>query len=169
MHEKFCIVSDFPEILRVDEQNRPHSEVGPSHRWRDGWSLYHWHGVRVPAHWIENRAGLDPREVIAAENVEQRAAGAQLVGWPKMLDVLDAKTIDKHENPLIGELIELTLPGLDRPGRFLKAHCPRNGTIVEGVPYESDIDGKPIDTVIGAQAWRLGDTENNYRPPEIRT
>ena len=48
MHEEFCIVSDFPEVLRVDDQNRPHCEDGPSHRWSDGWSLYHWHGVRIP-------------------------------------------------------------------------------------------------------------------------
>jgi len=48
LHEDFCMVSDFPEILLKDEQNRPHCENGPSHKWRDGWSLYHWHGVSIP-------------------------------------------------------------------------------------------------------------------------
>ena len=46
MHEEFCIVSDFPEHIKVDDQNRPHCESGPSHRWRDGWELYHLCGVR---------------------------------------------------------------------------------------------------------------------------
>jgi hypothetical protein len=163
------MVCDFPEILKVDEQNRPHSEAGPSHRWRDGWSLYHWHGVRVPAHWIEDREHLDPREVIRAENVEQRAAGAAIVGWPKMLQVLKARVIHDSGSPTIGQLIELDLPGLAEPGRFLKAECPRNGTIVEGVPRVSDIDNLPIDTALAAQAWRIGDPQAEYIHPPRRT
>ena len=169
MHEEFCIVSDFPEVLRVDAQNRPHCENGPSHRWRDGWSLYHWRGVKVPAHWIEDRENLDPAEVIKCKNVEQRAAGAEIVGWPKMLAVLGAKTIDDSGSPDIGELIEMTLPGLDQPGRFLKARCPRNGIIVEGVPYVSDIDGKAIDTALAAQAYLDGESQADYQHPARRT
>jgi hypothetical protein len=49
MHPKFCIVSDRPEFIKIDENRRPHCESGPSHQWRDGWKLYHWHGVAVPA------------------------------------------------------------------------------------------------------------------------
>ena len=169
MHEDFCIVSDFPEVLRVDKESRPHCENGPSHRWRDGWSLYHWHGVRVPDHWIEDRENLDPAEVLRAENVEQRAAGAAIVGWPKMLSVLQAKVVDDSGSGDIGQLIEMTLPGLDRPGRFLKACCPRNGVIVEGVPYVSDVDGLPIETAIAAQAWRIGDPQSEYQHPPRRT
>jgi|GEM_PF-4967980 len=142
---------------------------GPSHLWRDGWVLYHWHGVKVPAHWIENRETLDPNEVIRAENVEQRAAGAAIIGWPRMLSVLKAKVINDSGNGDIGQLIELTLPGLPEPGRFLKAECPRNGIIVEGVPRISDIDGLPIDTALAAQAWRIGDPQSEYMHPPRRT
>jgi hypothetical protein len=169
MHEEFCMVCDFPEFIKVDDQNRPHCENGPSHRWRDGWSLYHWHGVRVPAHWIENRDTVDPAEIIKAKDVEQRAAGAAIIGWPRMLSVLKSRTINKHDNPEIGELIELTLPGLREPGRFLKAVCPRNGLIVEGVPRVSDIDNLPIETAIAAQAWRLGDPASEFQIPPRRT
>jgi hypothetical protein len=169
MHEEFCIVSDFPATLLVDEQNRPHCETGPSHRWRDGWALYHWHGVKVPDHWIENRVNLDPAEVLKSENVEQRAAGAAIIGWPKMVKKLKRKIIDGNPDTDIGALVELTLPGLEMPGRFLQAVCPRNGTIVEGVPRESDIDGLPINTVIAAQAWRDGLPASEYQHPIFRT
>jgi hypothetical protein len=169
MHPEFCIVSDFPEFIHVDDENLPHCETGPSHRWRDGWSLYHWHGVSVPAHWIENRATLDPAEVIRAENVEQRAAGAAIIGWPRMLSVLNQRIINDSGDEDIGSLIELTLPGLDEPGRFLKARCPRNGLIVEGVPPVSDIDGLPIETALAAQAWRIGDPQSEYQHPPQRT
>ena len=49
VHEEFCIVCDRPEVLTIDDQNRPHNATGPSHRWRDGWALYYWHGMRIPA------------------------------------------------------------------------------------------------------------------------
>ncbi|WP_288972190.1 DUF6745 domain-containing protein, partial [uncultured Mesorhizobium sp.] len=133
MHEEFCIVSDFPEVLRVDDQNRPHCENGPSHRWSDGWSLYHWHGVRVPAEWIENRKTINPAEILRAENVEQRAAGCDIVGWARMLDALPHKIIDSHEDPQCGDLIEVTLPGLPEPELYLKFECPRNGQMMEAV------------------------------------
>jgi hypothetical protein len=152
-----------------DDQNRLHSEVGPALEYRDGFAIHAWHGVPVPAHWIENRKTIDPAEIIKAPNAEQRAAGAAIVGWPRMLAVLKSKTIDRHGNPEIGELIELTLPGLREPGRFLKAVCPRNGLIVEGVPRVSDIDNLPIETAIAAQAWRIGDPQSEFQIPPRRT
>jgi hypothetical protein len=124
-----------------------------------GWGISSWHGVRVPDEWISERKTLDPNVVIKADNVEQRAAGAAIVGWPKMLSVLKSKTINDSGNDDIGQLIEMNLPGLREPGRFLKAVCPRNGIIVEGVPRISDIDGLPINTALAAQAWRIGDPQ----------
>lgn len=86
-----------------------------------------------------------------------------------MLSVLKAKVINDSGSPDIGQLIELNLPGLREPGRFLKAECPRNGTIVEGVPRISDIDGLPIETALHAQAWRIGDPLSEYQHPTVRT
>jgi hypothetical protein len=169
MHPDFCMISDRPALLTVDEQNRPHGETGPFCRWRDGTALYSWHGARVPAHWIEHRSELDPNEVVKHENVELRAAGAAIIGWPRMLSVLDAKVIDDSGSDDIGQLIELKLPGLREPGRFLKARCPRNGWIVEGVPRVSDIDGLSIETALHAQAWRIGDRLSDYQHPPQRT
>ena len=168
MHADFCMISDRPEVLTVDEQNRPHGESGPFCRWRDGSALYAWHGARVPARWIEHRAELDPNEVIKAENVEHRAAGAAIVGWPKMLSVLKSKVVDDSGSRDVGQLIELRLPGLSEPGRFLKADCPRNGVIVEGVPRVDDY-GVPIETALHAQAWRVGLHPSEYAHPEVRT
>ncbi|MDE2101776.1 MAG: hypothetical protein KGL39_31305, partial [Patescibacteria group bacterium] len=168
-HENILAISDRPFLLNQDERGRLHSEVGPSIAYRDGWALHHWHGTVVPAHWIERRAELDPGEVLKSSNVEQRAAGAAIVGWPKMVTKLKRKIIDGNPDTDLGALIELTLPGLPEPGRFLQAKCPRNGTIVEGVPRVSDIDGLPINTVIAAQAWRVGDPQSEYEHPPCRT
>jgi len=169
IHPDFCMISDRPEVLLVDDQNRPHCDNGPFCRWRDGSAIYAWHGTFVPAKWIEQRETIEPAEILRERDVELRAAGAAIVGWARMLSVLKCKVIDDSGSPDVGQLIELTLPGLDEPGRFLKAACPRNGIIVEGVPYVSDIDNLPINTAIAAQAWRIGDPQSEYAHPPMRT
>ena len=168
-HENVLAISDRPSVLHRDENNRLHCETGPAIAYRDGWSIYYWHGVSVPAEWIEKRATLDPAEVLKSENVEQRAAGAAIIGWPKMVSRLKRKVIDGDPDTDMGALIELTLPGLREPGRFLQAICVRNGTIVEGIPRVSDIDGKPIETALAAQAWRVGDPQSEYEHPPTRS
>jgi len=168
-HENVLAISDRPAVINRDTEGRLHCENGPSISYRDGWRLHHWHGTAVPAEWIENRANLDPAVVLKSKNVEQRAAGAAIVGWPKMVTKLKRKVIDGDPDTDMGALIELTLPGLREPGRFLQAQCPRNGIIVEGVPRISDIDNLPINTVIAAQAWRVGDPQSEYEHPPVRT
>ena len=162
--------SERPSEIHLDDAGRLHSENGMAIRYAGtGWGLSYWHGVRVPDYWLIDRASLNPNEVVKVDNVEQRAAGAAIVGWTKMLSVLKAKVIDDSGSPDIGQLIELKLPGLSQAGRFLKASCPRNGTIVEGVPRVSDVDGLPIETAIAAQAWRIGDPQSEYQHPPRRT
>jgi hypothetical protein len=131
--------------------------------------LYHWHGVAVPQHWIEDKANLSAAEVIKEKNVEKRMVGLQIIGWSKVVNELGYKLIEGDPNTDIGALIELTLPGLSKAGRFLMAVCPRNGTICEGVPYESDIDNLPINTAIAAQAWRDSLPQSEYIHPAVRT
>jgi hypothetical protein len=161
MHEEFCIVSDFPEVIKKDEQNRPHCENGPSHRWRDGWSLYHWHGVRIPAEWIENKAGLTAKIALTWENIEQRRAACEIVGWAKIMRELDAKVIDADGDPEIGTLLEVDLPGFGKQ-RFLKVLCGTGREFALPVPPE-------MQTAIQASAWTYGIDEFHAYKPEVRT
>ena len=165
MHEEFCMVSDFPEILGVDENNQPHSETGPSHRWRDGFSIYHWHGTRVPAHWIESKETLDPTEVLRTENVEQRAAGAAIIGMANMLDALKHTIIDSHPDPQCGDLIEIWMPGLPDSELYLKFHCPRNGEMMEAINKRE----LPTRDLHHAHAWHSGVPAHLYSQPLQRS
>jgi len=74
MHDKFCLVSDFPEFIRKNNENQPHSEYGPSHRWMDGWELYHLHGIRFEKAMWEKivKQTMTFGEIMAMENVDQR-------------------------------------------------------------------------------------------------
>jgi hypothetical protein len=155
LHPDFCIVSDFPEFIRVDENNEPHCENGPSHRWRDGWSLYHWHGQAVPAHWIEDRNNIDPTEVLNTENTEQRRAGCEIIGWDKIIDRLGGRIIDTDSDPEIGQLIECDLP--DAPNtRFVKVRCATGRTFA----LCCDSNAK---TALEAQAGLMGVDADIYR------
>lgn len=161
MHKEFCIVSDFPEVLRVDAENRPHCETGPSHRWSDGWSLYHWHGVKVPAEWIEDRASLTPQIALTWDNIEQRRAACEILGWGAILTALDARTIDADADPQIGELVEVTIPDSGRE-RFLRVRCGTGREFALPVPPN-------MRTALEAQAWTWGHDTDSFTRPEIRT
>lgn len=166
-HEQFCVVSDFPEIIKTDPEGRAHCETGPSHRWRDGWALYNWHGVAIPEAWIERKHELSARDALTWGNIEQRRAACEILGWDKILDQLNAKVIDDDGDPEIGTLLEVDLPGF--PGfeakikaRFVRVQCGTGRTFAICVP-------PVVQTAIEAQAWMINQTVDQFMKPEVRT
>jgi hypothetical protein len=162
MHEEFCLVCDFPEIILKDEQHRPHCETGPSHRWRDGWSLYHLRGVRVPSEWIERKSELKPETILTWPNLEQRRVGLEFLGWDKVLSALQARVIDKDDDPQIGDLVEVNLPDLREPAKFLRVKCGTGREFAIGIPPH-------ITKALDAQAWIVGLEPKDFIRPEVRT
>lgn len=86
MHEEFCLVSDFQMEIHINEHNKPHNADGPSHQWRDGWALYNWNGVPVPAQWIDNKASLTAKEVMNQAKGDQLRAGLEIINWEGVFD-----------------------------------------------------------------------------------
>lgn len=160
MHSEFCIVSDRPRILKVDEQNRPHCEDGPFCQWSDGFSLYSWHGTRVPKNWIEKRKELDPSIALTHSNIEQRRAAAEIVGWKRVIEHVDAKVVNTDKDPQIGILLEANLPDAPK-SKFLKVLCGTGREFVLPVPQD-------MKTALQANAWTYGLTEDDFFI-EVRT
>ncbi|MBK8652139.1 MAG: hypothetical protein IPN23_10605 [Elusimicrobia bacterium] len=95
MHEKFCIVSDFPEVLKTDSRGRAHCATGPSHRWRDGFEIYHLNGIRVPKWLVMTDAGkIDPMLALNEKNVDVQREIIRKIGAERMLKAVGAKTVD---------------------------------------------------------------------------
>ena len=161
MHEEFCLVSDFPEIIMVDAQNRPHCATGPSHRWRDGWALYHWHGVPIPSEWIETPSSLTPSIALVRSSLEQRRAACEILGWSRILRDLNATTIDSDPDPQIGDLVEVELPGLPNKAKFLRVRCGTGREFAIGIPPH-------ITKALDAQAWMVGLEPSDFVKPEVR-
>jgi len=116
VHENFCMISDRPELLLLDSDNRPHSLTGPFCKWRDGSALYAVHGTNVPAWIIERKQDITPALIDKEENIEVRRAMLQIYGEEKYLikgnyEVLD---IDKDQ--------------FGRKRRLLRSKAPSNGS-----------------------------------------
>ena len=159
MTPDFCIVSEPPLVLRVDDRNLPHCEDGPSHRWADGIELYYWHGVKVPRRWVLERKTVPVVEILAEQNADIRTAGLQMVGWPRILAELTAKAVDV-DDPEIGTLYSVDLP--NEPGqRILMARCGTGRDVALRVP-------PTMKTALEANAWTWGLSPEEYKP-EVRT
>lgn len=72
MHPDFCMISDRPSVLMVDDDNRPHCDDGPFCEWRDGSKLYSVHGIMVPEIVIEHPDILTFEQVRDEGNAEIR-------------------------------------------------------------------------------------------------
>lgn len=100
MHSEFCIVSDRPEVLTVDAQNRPHNETGPFCRWRDGVALYAFHGVRVPRYVIERPDLINVERIHAERNEEIRRVMIERFGVGRYVTAAGFKVVDEDKDPL---------------------------------------------------------------------
>jgi hypothetical protein len=150
-----------PEVIKMDDENQLHCENGPAIRYRDGYSVYAWHGTRIPADWIEKKETLTAKIALTWENIEQRRAAAEILGWTTILEELDCKIIDEDGDPEIGTLIEADIPDIGKE-RFLKVKCGTNRIFWLPVPPDTK-------TAIEGQSWSWGLDVSEFKIPEVRT
>jgi len=116
------------------------------------------------------RETIDPAEILAEVDIDKRAAGIALYGYSRMKHSLNYNIIQGDPTTDIGALIEITIPGLNKNGRFLEAICPRNGPVFLGIPDNNPWDdNKPITNAVAAQAFLARLPESAYQHPPIRT
>ena len=108
MHPDFCMISDRPAVLMVDDQNRPHCESGPFCQWRDGSSLYSVHGVRLPWDIIELPESITVARINAEGNAEIRRIMTANFGEARYIE--ESGLLPTHRDDF-GELYRKTQPG----------------------------------------------------------
>jgi hypothetical protein len=147
MHSEFCMVCDFPEILKV-ENNVPHCTDGPSHRWRDGFSLWHIGGILVDEQIVMRPETQTVSQINNEQNADVKAIRIQRYGWVRYLEDIGAKCIHRRRN-----LVEGTVEALFDAGEFgrrLVATCPTWRVFSMGVPSS-------VDDCEQAQNWLAGE------------
>jgi hypothetical protein len=155
------VFQDRPEVIKFDDQKRLHNPDGPAIRYRDGYSVYSWHGVRIPADWIENKSKLTAKIALTWQNIEQRRSACEILGWAKILKDLDSKVIDEDVDPEIGTLLEVEIPDIGRE-KFLRVLCGTKREFALPVPPE-------MTTALEANAWTFGFDSKDFLKPEVRT
>ena len=161
-YDTMAVVQDRPLHIKMDEDNRLHCETGPAILYADGFTVYSWHGVRIPREWIEDRASLTAKTALTWENVEQRRAACEILGWVNIIKELDAKVIDEDEDPMIGTLLEADIPEIGRE-KFLRVLCGTGREFALPVPPD-------MKTALQANAWTFGiDDPNELLNLEVRT
>jgi hypothetical protein len=155
MHEEFCMISDRPKILKVNESNQPHCDLGPFCEWRDGSGLFALNGVRVPEWLVMTKAeDLNPHDIMKLENAEQRKEGIRKIGIDRMREPLKVQIIDSWKDY---ELWSIEFEGR-RIGPYLKMINDTTGQVhVEGCGEITSGGIDPnIKTCQEALAWRGG-------------
>jgi hypothetical protein len=159
VHNDFAIVSDRPERLLVDDQNRPHCDDGPFCRWRDGSALYAVHGVRVPAWIVENPDQITVEKIDSGQNAEIRRVMMGKYGEGKYLEDSGAQKIDESE---FGQLFRREQTGDEDlvMVRVLNSTPEPDGSIK---PYWIRVP-PDMRTAHQAVAWTFGLEAEDYRP-----
>jgi hypothetical protein len=161
MYEDTVVFQERPESIKFDDQNRLHCENGPAIRYPDGYSVYSWHGVQVPEEWIESKGTLSPEVALTWENVEQRRAACEIIGWATIIRKLDAQVIDCDEDPEVGTLLEVNIPEIGKE-RFLKVRCGTGREFALPVPPD-------MTSALEANAWTFGLLASDLMKLEVRT
>jgi hypothetical protein len=116
--DDFCIITDRPEIIARDDRGRPHSDNGPALRYRDGYSLYASHGVRVPTDLGVDHSKITVARIDAEQNAEVRRV---LIGWFGM---------DRYLRESGATVVHEDFDALGNPRRLFRREQPDDEAIV---------------------------------------
>ena len=182
--EHAVILTERPELLRRDAENRLHCEDGPALFYPDGFGLWAWHGVLVPQNVIETPDALTVDVALREQNAEIRRVMLLRIGAERLaneggLRVLDEVADDQVEIasgrdglPMPvglcgGKLYEL--PSKDDMPAMRWVSLVNSTPEVDGSTKRYFLRVPPTaKSVREAVAWTFGQDAAEYRP-EIET
>lgn len=102
MYDNIVFASDRPEFYSFDNNNRLHNENGPALRYRDGYSLYSWKGVRIKdKDLIVKKHAITAQQILKESNAELRRIMIEIYsivnGPESLLKDLKAQVVSKDE------------------------------------------------------------------------
>jgi hypothetical protein len=101
-HENICWATERTSVLTLDDDGRLHGEDAPAISYRDGFSTWIVHGVRVPKQVVVSPETQTLKQIDDETNEEVRRIRIERYGWPKYLRDVGAKSIDSRRNDADG-------------------------------------------------------------------
>ena len=161
-HEDVLAISDRPCELHRDERGRLHNDKGPSIAYRDGWALWHWHGITVPDSVILRPEKITTAGIEKEQNAEVRRVMIERYGYGRYV----AKSQITHQDQT-GKLRKRR----NRHGDEIAAVEVRNGTPEPDGSHKTYFLSVPpqCQTATEAVAWTYGMTVDEYKQLRVRT
>ncbi|MFE6712066.1 DUF6745 domain-containing protein [Streptomyces sp. NPDC057695] len=99
--ENVAVLCERPVELHRDEAGRLDRGDGPALAFADGFALYAWRGMTVPADFLAGLAGLTPERIRAEENAELRRVMLEYYGYDRYLAVSGARHQHRDETGVL--------------------------------------------------------------------
>ncbi|MGA5468210.1 DUF6745 domain-containing protein [Streptomyces arboris] len=100
-YERAVVISERPEVLHRDEAGRLDHGEGPALAYRDGFALYAWRGMPVPADFLAELASLTPQRIREEENAELRRVMLEYYGYDRYLTESGAEPVHRDETGIL--------------------------------------------------------------------
>jgi hypothetical protein len=161
LSQDFCIAANFPGAMKYNNNNRLHDESGPAVSWRDGTTLYYWHGLRVYKQIIEAPETLSTEQIFNEANSEVRRVMIERFGFERMVTACSAFKIQGDE---YGELYRFEFAD-EEPLVVVKV---RNSTPEPDGTFKNYFLRVPTETRTAheAMAWTFDLSPDEYDPKE---
>lgn len=130
IHPDFAIMTDYPDRICVDENDRPHHEkmlpdgtreIGPSHAW-PGLSVWFINGTQVNEQIVMDPKSQTIEQIDAENDSDCRAIRLDRFGWAEYIKAKGYAEIDKRENPKYGTKEALYVT--DKGEKCIVVVCP---------------------------------------------
>ncbi|MFF2330552.1 MULTISPECIES: DUF6745 domain-containing protein [unclassified Streptomyces] len=100
-YERVVVISERPEALHRDEAGRLDRGDGPALAYRDGFALYAWRGMPVPADFLAELSSLTPQRIREEENAELRRVMLEFYGYDRYLSESGAEPVHQDETGIL--------------------------------------------------------------------
>jgi hypothetical protein len=153
------LLCDRPTLVGRDHEGRPHAEDGPAFAFADGTAVHAWHGLAIPASYVEEPA--TPERIDFEPNLELRRVLLERYGLTRYLRERGGKPVAEDEygrlwrldfhtseaEPIVVVEVENSTPEPDGTRRTYTLRVPPD-----------------IRTPRAAVAWTFGMPTKTYRP-----
>ncbi|MFC9428164.1 DUF6745 domain-containing protein [Streptomyces sp. NPDC056987] len=100
-YENAVVVCERPVALHRDEAGRLDRGDGPAIAYPDGFALYAWRGMPVPAAFLDELPSLTPERIRAEPNAELRRVMLEHYGFERYLSESDARPVHRDETGVL--------------------------------------------------------------------
>ncbi|WP_280345883.1 DUF6745 domain-containing protein [Nocardia neocaledoniensis] len=100
-YEQVAVISERPLELHRDEAGRLDRGDGPALRYADGFALYAWRGMPVPAEFLATLATLTPQRIRDEDNAELRRVMLEHYGYDRYLTESGAEPVHRDETGIL--------------------------------------------------------------------